>query len=89
MSPEEKQAIQSVLMDEFIQRTEKEPTLLFDVLMSNQGFQFVVQVLQRRRFLAQQGVTMTEQLLRAMNGTHYPGEQVQAPVPMPAREEVA
>ena len=52
MTVEEKKAIQTVLLDELAAHTEDQPTLLIDALLSEQGFQFVYQVLGRRLGMA-------------------------------------
>lgn len=86
MTREEKQAIQTVLMEELSLRQAQEPTLLFDVLAANQGAAFIYQVVHRRWSQSTGLTTMLQQLLRAIEGGPV---GYAASAPPPGDEEAA
>lgn len=72
MTTEEKRALATILLDELAQLQEASPTLLVDVLLADQGHQFILQVLSRRAGMARQVVTVNEHLLKAMTQPAVP-----------------
>jgi len=78
---EEKQALQTILVDECIQRQQEAPTLLIDALLGEQGNALIHHVLSRRLAQSQQQGTLYSGLLKVLMGTR--------PVITPREEDVA
>ena len=66
MTPEEKVAVQTVLMKEITDQATAQPTLLFDLLVSGQGYQFIHHVLSKHLAQANQASQICGQLLQAI-----------------------
>ena len=88
MTLEEKQALQTILVDECIQRQQEAPTLLIDALLGEQGNALIHHVLSRRLAAIPQELAATQQrgqlysgLLKVLMGTR--------PVITPREEDVA
>lgn len=84
MSPDEKLAVQTVVM-EFLQGNAQErPTLLCDVLLSGDGMALVHQVLSSQAAYAQRRADTLNHLLRAIVAEHPPvAPQAPAEPPLP------
>jgi len=88
MSPDEKLAVQTVVV-EFLQSTAQEQkTLLLDVLLSGDGHSLVHHVLSQQAAYAQRRADTLNHLLRALQAEHpppvaeAPRAVPQAPLPM-------
>jgi len=89
MSPDEKLAVQTVVV-EFLQSTaQDQKTLLLDVLLSGDGHSLVHHVLSTQAAYAQRRADTLNHLLRALQAEHppptaeAPRAAPQAPLPMP------
>jgi hypothetical protein len=83
MTPEQRLACQTLIIDEMASHQQDAPTMLIDALLADQGFAFLEAVLKRRANQASQAAQMTLQLYRGL-AAHVP------PVlAAPEREEVA
>jgi len=90
MSPDEKLAVQTVVV-EYLQSatTEERKTLLLDVLLSGDGYSLVHHVLSQQAAYAQRRADTLNHLLRALQAEHpppvaeAPRAVPQAPLPMP------
>ena len=68
MSPEEKQAIQHLVMQEVLDNQQQHPTMLIDALLSDQGYAFVYQILSRTLAKHTQLANLENQLMKALVG---------------------
>jgi len=76
MTPEEKQAAQTLVIDEIMQANQQgNPTLLIDALLSDQGFAFLHMVLTKRASAAAGAAQATAQLVRALRPRPEPIEE--------------
>jgi len=66
MTVEEKTAVQTVILNEIAQQRESNPTLLLDVLLSGQGYQFIHMVIAKQHGQAQNLAAMTDRLLKSL-----------------------
>lgn len=71
MTLEEKQAIQTLVIDEIAQRSQEQPTLLIDALLTGQGWALVQQMLGRRLARANQESGLMTHLLKAMQANGH------------------
>lgn len=69
ITPEQKRAIQSLLLDELRQTSESNPTMLFDVLASGQGLAWIYHVVNLQHGRHTQLSQMTAHLLAALKGS--------------------
>ena len=83
MTPEERMACQTLIIDELANHQQDNPTMLVDALLADQGFAFLEAVLKRRANQASQAAQMTLQLYRGL-AAHVP-----AVLTPPRQEEVA
>jgi len=70
MTPQEKMAIQNLLIEEVRAQQDANPTLLLDVLLSDQGHAFVLQTLSKQLGVVTQNGRMLTQLLHAFKATN-------------------
>lgn len=66
MTQEEKVAIQTVIVKEISDQSATQPTLLFDLLVSGQGYQFIHHVLSKNLATHDQASGICRQLLQAI-----------------------
>jgi hypothetical protein len=85
MTPEERAALQGVIVQELSERQQDTPTLLIDVLLSNHGAAFVYQTVHRRWQMVASMQTTMQHLLRALEG----GAIEQPPPPPPVDDQAA
>jgi hypothetical protein len=87
MSPDEKLAVQTVVMEYLQASTADHPTLLFDVLLSGDGHTLVHHVLSTQAAYAQRRADTLNHLLRAITIERPPvaSQAPQEPPPVPGR----
>jgi len=85
MNPQEKMAIQNLLLEELRLQQDNNPSLLLDVLLAEQGYAFVLTVLTKQVGITTQNARMATQLLQSFKTTVSPP----APTALPPRDEHA
>ena len=76
MTPEEKQAAQTLVIDEIMTANQQgNTTLLIDALLSDNGFAFLHAILTKRAAAAQGAAQATAQLVRALRPRPEPIEE--------------
>jgi hypothetical protein len=84
MSPEERVAIQTVVMHVLGAEKERVPTLLIDTLLNGDGYQLVHQILAQQAAAARQQADTLSELLRRMTASATPAEPPPAEPAAPA-----
>jgi len=83
MSPEERVAIQTVVVETLQAESQRVPTLLIDTLLSGDGYQLVHQILAQQAAAARQRADTLGELLRRMTAAATPAEPPAAEPPSP------
>jgi len=84
MNPDERLAVQRVVMDWLQQDATENPTRLIDILLSGDGWQFVHHVVSTRAAYARGNAEAMDHLLRVLNTERLPPPAPAQPTPPPA-----
>jgi hypothetical protein len=79
MTPEQKLQIQALVMEHLQASVKEQPTMLADVLLSGDGFQFLSRLIQTHEFAARQRAQIFNDLLQAIRGVAPPNVYQQPP----------